>query len=225
MSTSATSSSKIIAVFGLSLLLGVSLLLSTQWAIVSFRPNLVETDNVKSTADPRQAREHALQRQGLLRQTKAAWKELRAALQTVQPPEQWPDQANQQFNNERSASGNSLNDAKTGIFLASQASPRDPRTQQSQQGAQQDNNTAEGPSRTQPLSDRETARCRTVLGDWCQHALRQHAVSQATLPPSGNLTCPADCNGVGNCNAITGICDCPAGDSFPNPPICFLLFF
>ena len=35
-------------------------------------------------------------------------------------------------------------------------------------------------------------------------------------PPRGNKTCPNDCNGVGNCHAEYGYCQCPAGDSSRN---------
>lgn len=218
MSISAALLSRVIAVFGLSLLLGVFLLLSTQWALVSFRPNLVEVDNLRlnlSTADPRQAREHALQRQGSLRQTKGAGNDLRAAIKTVQPPEpeQWPDQAtDQQLHRERSAFVNTVIDPETGPS-ASQPSPSDLRTQHSQPSAEEGTSAAVAPSGIDTLPNDEAARCRTVLGGWCQHALQQHAVSQTTGALSGNLTCHADCNGVGNCNAITEGCDCPAGGS------------
>jgi hypothetical protein len=29
--------------------------------------------------------------------------------------------------------------------------------------------------------------------------------------PRGDQSCPEDCNGVGNCNHDTGLCECPAG--------------
>ena len=34
----------------------------------------------------------------------------------------------------------------------------------------------------------------------------------AQVAPQGQKTCKAACNGVGTCNADTGLCDCPAGE-------------
>ena len=34
----------------------------------------------------------------------------------------------------------------------------------------------------------------------------------AQVAPQGQKACTAACNGVGNCNADTGLCDCPAGE-------------
>eukprot|EP00955_Chlamydomonas_euryale_P080410 363419-Chlamydomonas_euryale.AAC.21 len=40
---------------------------------------------------------------------------------------------------------------------------------------------------------------------------RQAAAGPWRAPPRGNTSCPNDCNGVGNCNYDTGLCECPAG--------------
>lgn len=212
MSDSAAVLSRVLAVFGLSLLLGASLLLTTQWAIASFRPTLVEIDNLKhklSIARPKRAQDRALHRQGLPRQTREAGNSWHAAVEDVQPPEQWLENATQQTYSQHSAFDGDLRRNRS----ISQPPSTDLDVQHSQQGSHKGNDTAEAAPRTQALSANETDRCRTVLGDWCQHALRQHDVLPRKQPPSSNLSCHADCNGVGNCNAITGTCDCPAGGS------------
>ena len=47
-------------------------------------------------------------------------------------------------------------------------------------------------------------------GDWCGQYERQEPIPTKP-PPRGDKQCPKDCNGVGNCNYDTGLCDCPAG--------------
>ena len=55
-------------------------------------------------------------------------------------------------------------------------------------------------------------RCRTTLGTWCRAALTQQPRLGRRSPAArGNRTCPFACSGRGNCNADTGLCDCPAG--------------
>ena len=53
-------------------------------------------------------------------------------------------------------------------------------------------------------------RCAATRGSWCGKYERQ-AGAPLRPPPRGNLTCPNNCNGVGNCNYDIGRCDCPAG--------------
>ncbi|KAG7674943.1 hypothetical protein Ndes2526A_g07692 [Nannochloris sp. 'desiccata'] len=56
------------------------------------------------------------------------------------------------------------------------------------------------------------SRCWATRGSWCQTWLTnlQHPIP-ATSPPKYNKTCLWDCNGVGVCDAFTGLCRCPAG--------------
>lgn len=54
-------------------------------------------------------------------------------------------------------------------------------------------------------------RCKHAIGDWCLRALSSNLTTTATPPTLGTRSCTAGCNGVGNCNADTGACDCPAG--------------
>ena len=58
------------------------------------------------------------------------------------------------------------------------------------------------------------ARCRLARGDWCGKFERQ-APTAWQPAPQGDKQCPKTakgiCNGVGNCNYDTGMCDCPAG--------------
>lgn len=55
------------------------------------------------------------------------------------------------------------------------------------------------------------ARCRGTKQRWCGHYLHQPLLP-AKLPPAFSMTCPNDCSKVGVCNAMTGVCDCPAGE-------------
>ena len=58
-------------------------------------------------------------------------------------------------------------------------------------------------------------RCKHAIGGWCLRALSSNLTTIATPPPLGTRSCTAGCNGVGNCNADTGACDCPAGIALP----------
>ncbi|KAI3427182.1 hypothetical protein D9Q98_007119 [Chlorella vulgaris] len=52
--------------------------------------------------------------------------------------------------------------------------------------------------------------CEGTLGSWCTDFHTQ-ALSPAAPAPRGNHTCSLDCNKVGVCSALTGLCTCPAG--------------
>ncbi|KAL4437781.1 hypothetical protein ABPG77_005693 [Micractinium sp. CCAP 211/92] len=52
--------------------------------------------------------------------------------------------------------------------------------------------------------------CQGTLGSWCT-GFHLQAPVPAVPPPRGNLTCSLDCNQVGTCSALTGLCTCPAG--------------
>ena len=53
-------------------------------------------------------------------------------------------------------------------------------------------------------------RCSLARGSWCAGFQQQEAVARRA-PPRGDKLCPGDCGGVGNCNADSGSCVCPAG--------------
>ncbi|KAL6758371.1 exostosin-like glycosyltransferase [Haematococcus lacustris] len=59
-------------------------------------------------------------------------------------------------------------------------------------------------------------RCSAAIGDWCAAFHAQEPVSWKPAP-RGSKQCPTSgsppvpCNGVGNCNADSGYCECPAG--------------
>jgi hypothetical protein len=56
------------------------------------------------------------------------------------------------------------------------------------------------------------ARCAHTKGHWCSRFFLEPLVPLSPTVPAFNKTCPdPDCNGVGVCNARTGLCDCPAG--------------
>jgi hypothetical protein len=58
-------------------------------------------------------------------------------------------------------------------------------------------------------------RCQHTSGSWCQSALSFNSKRPPILSQAGVKICSAGCNAVGNCNADTGVCDCPAGkDTF-----------
>lgn len=62
---------------------------------------------------------------------------------------------------------------------------------------------------------RRLARCRGTLGRWCRAFLEQPLLP-ALPPPAWGRACPGNCSGVGVCNAMTGLCDCPAGWTGPD---------
>ncbi|MEW5310146.1 MAG: hypothetical protein WDW38_001973 [Sanguina aurantia] len=54
-------------------------------------------------------------------------------------------------------------------------------------------------------------RCRlTRGGEWCARYKRQAEIPTKPVP-RGDMECPSNCNGNGNCNYDSGICECPAG--------------
>ena len=59
------------------------------------------------------------------------------------------------------------------------------------------------------------ARCALTKGHWCSRFFLEPLVPLSPTLPAFNATACADpdCNGVGVCNARTGLCDCPAGMS------------
>jgi hypothetical protein len=67
-----------------------------------------------------------------------------------------------------------------------------------------------GDALTRQEKARIWALCGQSQGTWCRRFHRQQALPFKKAP-RGSKTCPKDCNGVGNCNADTGICECPAG--------------
>ena len=62
----------------------------------------------------------------------------------------------------------------------------------------------------QPQDD-ISRRCKHTLGKWCRQALSVNCTTAASPSLPGEKGCTAACNNVGNCNADTGVCDCPAG--------------
>ncbi|KAL4427668.1 hypothetical protein ABPG75_001757 [Micractinium tetrahymenae] len=69
------------------------------------------------------------------------------------------------------------------------------------------------PSARQPkpkVTDAIRQRCAGTLGTWCIDYHTQQEVPARTAP-RGNKTCSLDCNQVGVCDALTGLCTCPAG--------------
>jgi len=54
-------------------------------------------------------------------------------------------------------------------------------------------------------------RCAGTRHGWCgSYFGQQQVVTKAH--PAYSMRCPGNCSAVGVCNAMTGICDCPAGD-------------
>ena len=55
--------------------------------------------------------------------------------------------------------------------------------------------------------------CSLVKGEWCKqyYSLPWQPFKPV---PRGDKPCPKDCNGVGNCNHDSGLCECPAGGWF-----------
>jgi hypothetical protein len=60
-------------------------------------------------------------------------------------------------------------------------------------------------------------RCRGTLGTWCQAALGLPLIPSKQPPTEGSKACAFGCSGRGNCNADTGLCDCPAGTQHLQP--------
>lgn len=54
-------------------------------------------------------------------------------------------------------------------------------------------------------------RCRGTKLRWCGPFHHQKP-QPARLAPAFSKRCPGDCSGVGVCNALSGLCDCPAGE-------------
>ncbi|GAX75781.1 hypothetical protein CEUSTIGMA_g3224.t1 [Chlamydomonas eustigma] len=52
--------------------------------------------------------------------------------------------------------------------------------------------------------------CQVTRGDWCGPYIEQVPVPSRPAP-RGDVSCPNDCGGVGNCDYDTGACYCPAG--------------
>ncbi|KAL4426069.1 hypothetical protein ABPG77_007865 [Micractinium sp. CCAP 211/92] len=61
-----------------------------------------------------------------------------------------------------------------------------------------------------PVTPEIERRCAGTLGTWCVEYHTQAEVP-ARAPPRGNKTCSLNCNQVGVCNALSGLCTCPAG--------------
>jgi hypothetical protein len=75
---------------------------------------------------------------------------------------------------------------------------------------------SQGASSVDALAERAIQkRCRGTAGTWCGKYDRQEP-SDLKPPPRGDRPCKNDCNGVGNCNYDTGLCDCPAGGADPS---------
>lgn len=66
-------------------------------------------------------------------------------------------------------------------------------------------------ARQAQAQDGISRRCKHTLGEWCTQALSVNRAAAATPDSPGGRICTAACNIVGNCNADTGVCDCPAG--------------
>lgn len=69
-----------------------------------------------------------------------------------------------------------------------------------------------GPTRAGPLPPEAERRCQGASGGWCTPFLAQAPIP-AVPPPAGDRTCSMDCNFVGSCSALTGLCQCPAGEA------------
>lgn len=83
---------------------------------------------------------------------------------------------------------------------------------------------AEGGALRQPRQQRQrdgpprNKACLLTLGDWCGQYKRQVPLRYKPAP-RGSKQCLNNCNGVGNCNYDTGLCDCPAGAVLLDPQI------
>ncbi|KAL4425256.1 hypothetical protein ABPG75_009272 [Micractinium tetrahymenae] len=69
---------------------------------------------------------------------------------------------------------------------------------------------AEAQPKPKPVTDEIRRRCQGTKGTWCIDYHTQPEVP-ARAAPRGNKTCSMDCNKVGTCSALTGLCTCPAG--------------
>jgi hypothetical protein len=56
-------------------------------------------------------------------------------------------------------------------------------------------------------------RCIGARGDWCGDYYTQ-PLQRVPLPPLWHKPCPNNCSGIGMCNHMTGLCDCPAGVAY-----------
>lgn len=65
-------------------------------------------------------------------------------------------------------------------------------------------------SRPQAATAEMRRRCEGTLGNWCLDFETQVEVP-ARSAPRGTRSCSLDCNKVGTCNALAGLCTCPAG--------------
>jgi hypothetical protein len=61
------------------------------------------------------------------------------------------------------------------------------------------------------FSRHASSRCRGTRLRWCGPYYHQKP-QPVKLGPAFDKPCPNQCSGVGVCNAMTGLCDCPAGD-------------
>lgn len=195
---------RVAAFLGLSFVGGVAFLRQTwiiapqQFSLNSFYMRAWHA-GVRSTANPQHARAHALDRLEALRQTKRAGSESHKA--ALQEPETLLSFTDQNWHNTDPDSEEVQQLFHKGIASNDSAAVANDISQSDR-------------ARVFIKTEGEiAARCRSTLGDWCQHAMRQYSIAKRALSPSGNLTCHAGCNGVGNCNAFTGECDCPAGEA------------
>lgn len=225
--SSTTALSSLTTVLGLVLLLGAIGLLTSRWGTASQRSVTISTQQKQQnsmkvlTVKSQHPREPAVQRQDRLRWTEAAENTSFAALNPVQSlyhgHHGHTDHDQHLLSvHSTSYSASSPEPQISASHLSTiRAAAED--TKHGSSGSHEGFGTTAGMpadmrALDSQLSAKEVAaRCRTTIGEWCQHALKQQAVSDRSQPISGSQTCHSDCNGVGNCNALTGICDCPAG--------------
>ncbi|KAL4452533.1 hypothetical protein ABPG75_008195 [Micractinium tetrahymenae] len=62
----------------------------------------------------------------------------------------------------------------------------------------------------QPVAPEIEQRCQLAVGSWCTEYYMQAEVP-GRMAPRGNKTCSLNCNQVGVCSALSGLCSCPAG--------------
>lgn len=71
--------------------------------------------------------------------------------------------------------------------------------------------------RAGPATAAVKARCKGTLGTWCADYWTQAEVPAVTAP-RGSKNCSLNCNQVGTCSALSGLCTCPAGARRPRVP-------